>query len=89
MNVSAPQTAAGQTISAKVSYHAMLYKQYHNYQRDRFPQKQSIPPEISKQYLGESPGIQTRSKEVRDLLKIKSGEWKLVGNHPLDRYMRR
>ncbi len=76
----APQIAKGQTISAKVSYKATLYKQYHNYQRDQFPQKQTVPAELGKQYLGESPGIQTRSKEIRDLLKSLSGDAK----HPWD-----
>ncbi len=76
----APQIAQGQTISAKVSYKATLYKQYHNYQRDQFPQKQTVPADIGKQYLGESPGIQTRSKEVHDLLSTLRGDLK----HPWD-----
>ncbi len=76
----APQIAQGQKISAKVSYKATLYKQYHSYQRDQFPQKQTVPAGIGKQFLGESPGIQTRSKEVHDLLNALRGGLK----HPWD-----
>ncbi len=78
--LSAPQIAQGQTISAKVSYKATICKQYMNYQRDQFPQKQTVPADVGKMYLGESPGIQTRSKEVRDLLNTLSGGLK----HPWD-----
>ena len=76
----APQITQGQTISAKVSYKATIRKQYHNYQRDQFPQKQTIPADVGKLYLGESPGIQTRSKEVHDLLGTLRGDLK----HPWD-----
>jgi hypothetical protein len=51
-----------------------------NYQREQFPQKQTIPPELGKRYLGESPGIQTRCKEIRDLLGRLRGDLK----HPWD-----
>ena len=78
--VSAPQIARGQTISAKVSYKATLYKQYHDYQRNQFPQEQTVPVNIGKQYLGESPGIQTRCKEIRNLLNTLRGDLK----HPWD-----
>ena len=80
LSLSAPQIAPGQTISAKVKYKATLSKQYHNYRREQFPQKQIVPADVAKQYLGESPGIQTRSKEVHDLLKSLSGDLK----HPWD-----
>ncbi|MGD0897680.1 MAG: transglutaminase-like domain-containing protein [Thermoguttaceae bacterium] len=76
----APQIAPGQTISAKVTYKATICKQYLNYRRDQFPQEQSVPADVRKQYLGESPGIQVRSKEVHDLLNELKGDLK----HPWD-----
>lgn len=76
----APQIAQGQTISAKITYKATLSKQYLNYQREQFPQKQTIPADVGKQYLGESPGIQTRCKEIHDLLGSLRGDLQ----HPWD-----
>jgi hypothetical protein len=76
----APGIASGQTISAVAHYKLMLYKQYHNYQRDQFPQAQKIPGDVRRQYLGDSPGIQTRCKEVRQLLEKLSGD----SQHPWD-----
>jgi hypothetical protein len=80
LSLDAPQIAQGQTVFAKVTYKATLYKQYHNYQRGQFPQKQTVPADVGKLYLGESPGIQARSKEVRDLLNALRGDLK----HPWD-----
>jgi len=76
----APHIAPGQTISASIGYKATICKQYHNYQRGQFPQKQTVPADVQKQYLGDSPGIQTRNKEVRDLLRSLAGDLK----HPWD-----
>ena len=78
--LSAPRITAGQTIKAVAHYKLTLYKQYHNYQRDQFPQEQKIPNDVRRQYLGESPGIQTRCKEVRQLLEKLAGD----GEHPWD-----
>jgi hypothetical protein len=45
-----------------------LKKQYFGHERDRFPAEQPEPPlAVRKLYLGESPGIHTRSAEVRKL----------------------
>lgn len=79
LSLYAPQIAKGQTISAKVTYKATLRKQYLNYQRDQFPQEQTVPADVRKQ-LGESPGIQSRAKEVHDLLDSLKGDLK----HPWD-----
>ena len=40
------------------------------------PREQSVPADVGKQYLGDSPGIQTRSKEVHDLLRTLRGDLK-------------
>jgi len=58
----------GQTIRAIAHYKLTLKKQYLGHQADRFPAEQpEVPPAIRKQYLQDSPGIQTSSTEVRKL----------------------
>ena len=52
----APQIAPGQTISAKVGYKATLYKQWHNYQRDQFPQEQTVPADVRQAMPRREPG---------------------------------
>lgn len=76
----APQIPQGQKVSAVAHYKLTLYKQFQNYRREQFPQEQSIPNDIRRTYLGESPGIQTRSKEVKQLL----GELNKGSPHPWD-----
>jgi hypothetical protein len=78
--LSAPGITAGQTIKAVAHYKLTLYKQYHNYQRDQFPQEQKVAGDVRRQYLGDSEGIQTRCKEVRQLLEKLAGD----GEHPWD-----
>ena len=63
----APQIVAGQVIAAVARFRITLFKQYHAYRREQFPEKQQTPPVVTQRYLGESPGIQTRSPEVRQL----------------------
>ncbi len=78
--LAAPQIAAGQSISAKLRQRLTISKQYLGFQRQQFPFKQSVPAEIRKQYLGNSPGIDARAAEVRQLLaKLRS-----EGDHPWD-----
>lgn len=57
----------GQIISAVARYRLTLFKQYRGYNADQFPARQTIPPEVRKNFLQDSPGIQTRSKQVRQL----------------------
>lgn len=63
----APGIVKGQVVSAVAQYKVTVHKQYHGYQRDQFPQQQTVPKEIGRQYLANSPGIETRSAEVRKL----------------------
>ena len=65
--VSAAELARGQVAKAVARYRLTLFKQYHGYTADHFPAKQKIPPEVRKQFLQDSPGIQTRSRQVREL----------------------
>jgi hypothetical protein len=64
----APQIPQGQKVSAVAHYKLTLFKQFQNYRREQFPNEQSPSNDIRRTYLGESPGIQTRSKEVKQLL---------------------
>jgi len=63
----APQIAAGQVISALWQATVSVCKQYHAYGREMFAERQSIPADVRRQYLGDSPGISTRIPEVRKL----------------------
>jgi len=66
---SASQIGRGQKIWAIAHYKLTLKKQYLGYAVGHFPAEQPPPPApIRKQYLQESPGIQTSSPEVRKLL---------------------
>lgn len=76
----APQISRGQVVSAVANYKLTSYKQYHHYGRDQFPAQQSVPAEVGRPYLGDSPGIQTRSREVRRLLSEIRGK----ATHPWD-----
>ncbi len=75
-----PQLADGQVVSAVARYNLTLYKQYHAYRREQFPAEQTVPSDVRKLYLGDSPGIQTRTPEVRKLL----GELRGATKHPWD-----
>jgi hypothetical protein len=66
--MAAPGIRRGQTIRAIAHYKLTLKKQYLGFAPDRFPAEQPEPPQaIRKQYLQDSPGIQTSSAEVRKL----------------------
>ena len=80
LSLFAPGIASGQTIAAVAHYKLTISKQYQNYQRDQFPEQQKIPNDVRRMYLGDSPGIQTRCKEVRQLLGELTGDSK----HPWD-----
>lgn len=78
--LAAGEIVAGQVISAVVHFKLTLFKQYLDYERDQFPQKQTIPSDVRHDYLGDSPGIQTRTPQVQKLLaKLKSSQ-----DHPWD-----
>jgi hypothetical protein len=65
--LTAPSIERGQTVSAEAEFRLTLFKQYQGYERGQFPSKQQVPAEIRKSYLQDSPGIQTRTKKLRDL----------------------
>ena len=79
--LSADSIARRQRIRAVAHYRLTLKKQYFGYQRDDFPAQQPEPPlAVRKLYLGDSPGIQSRSPEVRKLLADLTGQT----THPWD-----
>lgn len=66
--LSAPGIRRGQTIKAIAHYRLTLSKQYQGFDANHFPADQPAPPaSIRKLYLQDSPGIQTRSAEIRKL----------------------
>ena len=77
----APGIVQGQRIAAYAHYKLTLFKQHHGYRRDQFPAQQKVPREVGKVYTGNSPGIHTRSGEVRQLMEQLTEE--LV--HPWDK----
>jgi hypothetical protein len=77
----APSIEKGQTIKATAYFKLKLFKQYMAYERNQFPIKQDIPADVRRTSLGDSPGIETRSKRVKDLATELVGSQK----HPWDR----
>lgn len=63
------QLGRGEKASAVAEFELELRKQYFGYEKKTFPAAQAVPTEIRKEYLGDSPGIQTRSAGVVALLK--------------------
>ena len=74
--LTADEIAPGQSISATATYNVTAYKQYLGYQRDQFPLQQKPPHDVVSMYMGDSPGIQTRIKQVRKLLEYLRGDTK-------------
>jgi hypothetical protein len=66
--LSAAGIAQGQIISAVASYKLTLRKEYQAYERDQFPEKQKVPLDIKRDFLGGSPGIQTSSPQIKKLV---------------------
>lgn len=80
--VSAGGIAAGQVIRATARCRLTVAKQYFGHERDRFPARQPPPaPDVRDGYLGNSPGIETSSAQVRKLLDTIRGPG---AEHPWD-----
>jgi len=65
--VTAQRLEKGQSVSAFAEFDLTLYKQYHGFRREQFPEKQNAPYPIRSAYLGDSPGIQTRFADIVEL----------------------
>ncbi|MBC7854382.1 MAG: transglutaminase domain-containing protein [Pirellulaceae bacterium] len=73
--------ARGQIILAQAVYTLTLFKQYHAFEKEQFSATQKPPPKELRLYLGDSPGIQTRDKAVKDLAAKLDGQL----DHPWDK----
>jgi hypothetical protein len=71
----------GQKIRAEAVYKLTLFKQYQGYDKEQFPANQKAIPKELRRYLGDSPGIQTHDKVVRDLTAEVGGQI----DHPWDK----
>ena len=84
--VSAPGIAAGQVLRATARFQLTLAKQCFGHTRDRFPAQQPQPAAgIRTAFLGNSPGIETGSAQVRRLLETVRGPG---SEHPWDLALR-
>ncbi|MCH8044986.1 MAG: transglutaminase domain-containing protein [Planctomycetes bacterium] len=71
--LTAPSIVRGQTIAAAATFQMTLYKQYHGFKAEQFPAEQKVDKKI-RRYLGKSPGIQTRNKDVRAMSEKVAGK---------------
>src|SRR5262245_8141368 len=64
-----PRIGRGQTIQAIAHFRLTLKKQYLGHSQERFAGQQPSPPtEVRRQYLQNSPGIESTAPEVKKLL---------------------
>lgn len=66
--LAAPGIVSGQILRAVATYKLRVSKEYFGYQQEQFPGVQKAPRALAKQYLGESPGIQTNHRDVKSLM---------------------
>jgi len=78
----APRLTRGQTATAVAEFELRIHKQYFAYDLERFPAAQTVTPDLRTQFLGDSPGIQTRSPAVKGLVKELVGERSAAEKHP-------
>lgn len=79
--LSAPGIVEGQVIVGAALFRLTLHKSYQGYERDRFPAEQEFPKDFRKLYMYDSPGIQTRGRDVRELAVKIAGQI----DHPWDK----
>jgi hypothetical protein len=81
LELAAASVAKGRTIRALAKMKVTLTKQYLGFAKEQFPAQQpKLPLEVKKNYLQDSPGIQTSDSEVRKVTQAIAGEHK----HPWD-----
>lgn len=80
--LAAPAIVKGQKLGASATIKLTLHKEYFAHEKDKFPQSQPrAPKDFAKQYLYDSPGIQTRAAELQELAKKVGGQI----DHPWDK----
>lgn len=82
LRILVPQLSRGEKATAVAEFELELRKQYFGYEREKFPAAQTVPVELRTQFLGDSPGIQTRSAGVTALLKEIVGQGSAAEKHP-------
>jgi len=82
--LAAPGIVKGQVIAAAAHFTLTLYKEHFGYEKEQFPADQKFDREFRKQYMYDSPGIQTRIDAVQELAeKLSYGI-----EHPWDKAVR-
>jgi hypothetical protein len=81
LSLAAPLIVDKQVIAAVAKYRITLHKEYQGYEKDQFPAEQKFLKDFRRVYMYDSPGIQTRRKEVRDLAAKLGGQL----SHPWDK----
>ncbi|QDU95728.1 transglutaminase-like domain-containing protein [Lignipirellula cremea] len=79
--VAAPQLLPGQKIGALARFQLRIRKDYRGFEKDQFPAAQEFPREFRKQYMYDSPGIQTRQAAVKEMADKIGGQF----DHPWDK----
>ncbi len=79
--VSAKRIAAGQTILGQAIFKIRATKSYFGYQRERFPIEQRVSRNVAKDWLGDSPGIETKLAALRKIIAATTAE----STHPWDK----
>jgi len=80
LEMASPGIAKGRVIRAVARLKVTLTKQYLGFAKEQFPAKQTVPAEVRKGYLQDSPGIQASNEKVRNLAK----EIAAKESHPWD-----
>lgn len=63
----AESLVAGQVVRAVARFRLTLFKQHFGYTSEQFPRAQKVPADVRKQYLGDSPGIETKIAPIKTL----------------------
>jgi len=81
LEMAASSIAKGQIVRAVAKMKFTLFKQYHAFAKEQFAQQQpKLPADIKRNYLQDSPGIQTSDGEVRKVAQAIAAEHQ----HPWD-----
>lgn len=74
----------GQKVAAWAETQWTLCKQFHGFAAEQFPARQTLPRDIRLHYLGNSPGIETSARAVRQLVR----ELSAGAEHPWEQAQR-
>jgi len=77
----APQLLKDQEIYAMAEFKLTIHKTHLAYKKAQFPAAQEFPKDFKKWYMYDSPGIQTRQREVKELAAKIAGQIE----HPWDK----